>query len=142
MTRLDLFIGREGLVCFSGLKKLLHYSAIDITAQGLPVRLVRATNLGAFIPVETKPLERIDDSLIAFFRITLRVGVLNTEDELSASMPSVCPVKEGGTNHPHVRGTSGGRTEANTNVLCSHSLRLVAFTSRLEDGATTEHLSS
>ena len=77
---------------------------------------MRAAHTDALVPVQTEPLERVDDLVEGFLGITGGVRILDTENEGTANMTRVGVVEETGAHHTHVRGTGGRRTEANADI--------------------------
>lgn len=100
----------------TGLEQLLNHILVDVTTLRLAVRFVRAADADALVPVETEPVQRLENLLVALLRVALRVGVLDAEHELAADVLRVRPVEQGGSDEPDVRGAGGRRAETNTNL--------------------------
>ena len=89
----------------AGSLQLFNNFLVNVTALRLTGRLVWATDLHTFVPVQTQPTEGIQDHVERFFAVALGIGVFNAEDELSTGVTSVGPVKESGTHQTNVRKT-------------------------------------
>jgi len=87
VPRVDLVVGGVRLVEFAGIEQLARHVGVDGTALALPVRAVRATDLDALVPVQPQPAQRVQQGLVALFRVPRRVGVLDPEDELALVVP-------------------------------------------------------
>ena len=66
---------------------------VDVHALGLTVRLVRATDIDAFIPAQPKPGQGINDGLVGLFRVTGGIGVLDAKYQLATGMAGIGPVE-------------------------------------------------
>ena len=73
---------------------------------------MRAADTRALIPVETQPMEALEDAHGHVRRGSLGVRVLNAQDESAAVAASVEPVEEGGSGSPHVEVAGRRRCEA------------------------------
>ncbi len=101
----DFFWCGEGFVHVATVNELLDDVLVDVCTLALAVWPVRAAYVDAFVPVDTQPGQSFDDLLVAFFRVTFRVCVLDAENHLSTNVTCVRPVEQGGTDHSHVRGS-------------------------------------
>src|SRR5690606_37557044 len=74
---------------------------VDLVALALPVRTVRATDVGAFVPLDTQPAQCVVDLLFGFAGRAQLVGVLDAQDELAAVLAGEAEVEQrdiGGTD--------------------------------------------
>ena len=93
----------EARVGVTGFGKLGDHIAVDMATFRLPVRTVVPADLGAFVPVETEPTQRVQQRGVGLLRVTGGVGVFNAEHEGPARVPGVCPVEQRRTKHSDVR---------------------------------------
>ena len=77
---------------------------VDVPPLALPVRSVRTADQRAFVPVQTQPLQRVDDRLVGLLGIPGRVGVLDPEDQAAAVVTGERPVEQCGAGQPDMRG--------------------------------------
>jgi len=89
---------------------------VNLGSLRLAIRFVRPALDDALIPIEAEPGQCVEQLLVRFLGVTLRVGVLDAEHERAADVASIGPVEEAGANEADVRGSGGRRAEANTNV--------------------------
>ncbi len=112
VARVGLLRGRERLVDVPALDEPRDDVLVDVRALRLPVRLVRAADLDALVPVEPEPAQRVEELLVALLAVARRVGVLDAEHERAAGVPRVGPVEQRGADEPDVRRPGRGRAEA------------------------------
>ena len=67
---------------------------VAIEPLGLPVRAVRAADVGPFVPVEAQPSQVVEDAVLGFARRSLRVGVLDAQHERAAVAARQQPVEQ------------------------------------------------
>ena len=101
---LDLVGRREGLIRFAGLEQLGHHVEMLCLAQRLTVRRVRATDLGALVPLEPEPAKGVEQGLIRLLAVSRRVGVLDPEHEGATGVPRVDEVEQRGAHQTDVGG--------------------------------------
>ena len=99
--------GREILIDIPALNELLKNLLVNVLTftLRLTIRFMRAAYAHAFVPVNAQPVQTVEHLVERFFRISCRIGILNTENELTAGMARISPVKQGCTYHAHVRGS-------------------------------------
>jgi len=99
--------GREILIDIPTLNELLKNLLVNVLTftLRLTIRFMRAAYAHAFVPVNAQPVQTVEHLVERFFRISCRIGILNTENELTAGMARISPVKQGCTYHAHVRGS-------------------------------------
>jgi hypothetical protein len=68
-------------------KQRIRDRLIRLESFGLPVRRVRAADVGAFVPVQPEPMQRVVDLLLAVGLEPRPVGVLDPEDEAATGLP-------------------------------------------------------
>jgi hypothetical protein len=68
--------------------------AVDFGALGLAVGAIGAADVGAFVPSDAEPTERVEDLLLRGGDEAGTVGVFDAEDEFSATLMSVDVVDE------------------------------------------------
>ena len=73
---LDLFLRQVAVVGMARVEQLLHRRHMQLEALGLEI--------GAFIPVEAEPCERLGDGVDEFLGGLLGVGVLDPQHECAA----------------------------------------------------------
>ena len=80
---------------------------VDVHALGLAVGAVVAADLGALVPVQPEPAQRVEQHEIGVLGVALGVGVLDAEDESAAVVAGEGPVEERGARHADM-GIAGG----------------------------------
>ena len=78
----------------------------------LEVGRVRPIHLRAFVPIETKPAQAVEDAGDHFVRRALDIGVFDAEDEHTTMAPDVQPVEERRAGAADVQVAGRGRSEA------------------------------
>lgn len=90
--------------------------AVNVQTLGLPVRNVGASDVWAFIPIQSKPLE-ICDQLIFIPRFAaIYIGVFNPHDHHPALLAGKQPVEEGSAGVSYVKLASGRWRETHPNA--------------------------
>ncbi len=90
--------------------------AIDLPLVALAIGRIRTADVGAFVPIETEPLDIFDElGFIARFA-ALEVGVFNAEDEGSALLAREEPVEERGARVADVNLSGGRGGKANSHL--------------------------
>ena len=107
----DLLVGRERLVGVPGRDQLRGDVGVEVVPLGLPVRAVRAADLGALVPVEAEPAQAVEQVPVGLLGVPRGVGVLDPEDERAAGVPGVRPVEQGGAHEPDVHHARRRRAE-------------------------------
>src|SRR6185369_15641162 len=79
-----------------------------------------ALEVGTLIPVDTKPLEPLENDLGVRVGAPLLVGVLDAEHEGAAGLPGIEPVEERRPGAPDVKVAGGRWGEANANWSGCH----------------------
>ena len=110
--RLQLLRRAVAVVRVAGRDQSLREIAMAIEPLRLEVRSVRSANARALVPVEPEPPQAREDARHHVGRGTLRVGVLDAEDERSAVTSSVEPVEERGARAADVEIAGRARSEA------------------------------
>ncbi len=88
-------LGRgERLVGVPGLDQPGQHVPVDLAAFGLPVRAVRAADLGPLVPVQPQPTQAVQQVPVGLLGVPRGVGVLDPEDELPTVVPGVRPVEQ------------------------------------------------
>ena len=81
------FLGRA--IAFEGVaivEQAVAMLGIDRAAFGLAIGAVRAADIGALIPAEPQPTQRIEDFLFGFARRSHLIGILDAQQELPAML--------------------------------------------------------
>ena len=112
VTGLGLLGARVGRVDVSAGLELLDHVRVDLPTLGLTVRLVRAADLDALVPVDPEPAHRLEQLLVGLLRVALGVRVLDAEHEGAAGVPRPAPVEQDRADQPHVGGAGGRGGEA------------------------------
>ena len=86
--------------------------AVDFGALGLTVRTVGASDVRAFVPVESEPVERVEDLLLGGGDEACTVCIFNTQDELAAALPGIDEVEQADVGGANVRIAGGGGGDA------------------------------
>ena len=109
----ELFGGLEGVVGGAVGEQDLGMPAVDVSALGLAVWAVRATDVGAFIPREADPAQRVKDHLLGGGHEAGAVGVFNAEHEFAAALLGEDVVEQADVGGADVRVAGGRRCDAN-----------------------------
>ncbi len=104
---LDIGLGAPALVGMAPGNELFGASEVHIQPLALVNRL--------FVPVQSQPLHRSEDVVREASLRSLKIRVLDAEEELAPMLASVQPVKEGGTNASDMEKSSGRRSKPNPN---------------------------
>ncbi len=102
---LDLLRRGERLVHVSTVNELLDNTLVDVRTLALAVWSVWSANVDALVPVNAEPRQRLNDLLVALFRVAFSIGVFDAEHHLAADVASVGPVEQGRADHSHVWGS-------------------------------------
>jgi hypothetical protein len=81
---------------------------IDRATFRLTIGAVRTADIGAFIPAEAEPAQRIEDFFLGFAGRAHLIGILDTEQELPAMFPGEAIVDKGNIGSADMR-IAGGR---------------------------------
>jgi hypothetical protein len=73
----------------------------------LPIRAVVAALVRAFVPIETEPVQAVEDDLVRLGGVAFLIGVLNAEDELAAVFAGKKPVEESGAGATDMKKAGG-----------------------------------
>ena len=104
----ELFGGLVAAVGGAVVEERLDVVAVDFGAFGLAVGAVGASDIGAFVPGETEPVEGVEDLLLGGGDEAGAVRVFDAEDELAAALFGVDVVEEADVGGADV-GVAGGR---------------------------------
>ena len=116
VPRLDLLRRRERFVRLAGVQQPLHDIAVDLAALGLPVRRIRSADVGALVPVQPEPAQRVQQGQIAFLAVARGVGVLEPKHERAARVAGVGPVEQRGADQADMWRARRRRAEPNSYV--------------------------
>src|SRR5690606_4573582 len=103
---------REGVALGDQLVRVL---LVDLATLALPVRAVRAANVGAFIPLNAQPAQRIIDLLFGLAGRAQLVGVLDTQDELTTVLAGEAEVEQRDISGADMRVAGRRRRDTGTN---------------------------
>ena len=92
-------------------------------ALALAIRGMRATDIGAFVPRQAEPVQRIEDHLLGLGACAGLVGVLDPEDEFATLLLGEDVVEQRDLGGPDVRVT--GRRWCNSHTHGRHSAALL-----------------
>ena len=97
---------------------------IGLHAFGLAVGAKRAPDFHPFVPLQSHPPQILEDGLLGFAGGSLKVGILDAEDEGALLTASEQPVEERRAGVANVQVTGGGWSETQTHqeyrILCGH----------------------
>ena len=77
----------EGHISLPFVQQLLRVAAVDVPALRLAVRPVFPAEAHALVEVDAEPFERLEDILLGPRHEATAVGVLDAEDQFTASLP-------------------------------------------------------
>ncbi len=120
-ARVELLGAAVAVVGVAAVQQLLGDVLVDVHALGLAVRGVRAADLGALVPGEAEPPQRVEQLVVGLLGVAGRVGVLDAEHERAAVVAGERPVEEGGPHQAHVGVAGRGGTETYADVRVSHA---------------------
>ncbi len=137
----------EGLLCAktrisrSAFFEPLKSRRISGTALGLKIWPACAAHLRTFVPIEAKPAHRTQDDLRVLLGRTLRIGVLDPQDEISAASARESPVINSGSRTSDVKHSCGRRRESHPYFFVSgHLLPFPVFYRHLGFARDVSHL--
>ncbi len=137
VARLDLLRSGEGFVGVAGLEQLGGDVLVDVAAFGLAVRAVGTADVDALVPVDAQPVQGLDDLVVAFLGVTLRIGVFDAEHERALGVTGLGPVEQCGTDHADVRDAGRRWAEAHANVFRKFRFGVFSFSHRFHCAAQT-----
>ena len=103
--------------------------AVDFGAFGLAVGAVRAADVGAFVPGEADPAERVEDLLLRGGDEAGAVCVLDAENEFAGALVGVEIVEEADVGSAYVGVAGGRRGDADADFFRHGDGTMVAGTS-------------
>ena len=112
-----LFRGAVAPVCMPADNEILRGCLIALQAFALTIGTEAAARLGAFVPLQTKPPEVLQDRGIRVVRRALRIGVLDPEDERPTVTASEQPVVQGGARVAYVDRAAGGQRDPSPDLI-------------------------
>ena len=112
---LELFGSAEAAVGGAVFEEDLGVLAVDFGALGLAVGSEGAADVGAFVPGEAGPAERVEDHLLGGGDEAGAVGVLDAEDELAVTLAGVDVVEQADVGGADVGVACGGGSDADAN---------------------------
>ena len=84
--------------------KFFDMRLVDGVALGLKIRAV--------IPVDSQPLQRLEDGIHGSLGRTGRIGVFNPENKFALHVSGIKPVEKRGPGAAHMQITGGSRWKA------------------------------
>ncbi|CAB4556159.1 unannotated protein [freshwater metagenome] len=135
VTFFDFFGRRKAFVHVPGRNQLLDDVSIDVHAFALAIRRVRPADVDSLIPGEAEPRQRVNDLVVAFFRVACGIRVFDSKDERATRVTRIRPVEQRRANQPHVRGACRRGAETHANICagrCGHGV--IRHESRLDEG--------
>jgi hypothetical protein len=106
--RVEFFGGLEGAIGGAVGEQDRGVLAVDLRPLRLTIGAVGAADVGAFVPGEAEPVERVEDLLLGGGDEAGAVGVFDAEDELAATLAGVDEVEQADVGGADV-GVAGGR---------------------------------
>ena len=91
----------------AGRHQILGILPVRVLALGLAIGAVRTTHVGAFVPVQTEPAQRLENVLLGFCGTAGLVGVFDTQDKLAAVLTGKAQVEQGHVGGTNVRVSRG-----------------------------------
>ncbi len=107
----------EAVVRGSRAEQLRGVRLIEMQPLRLPVRTVRAADVGPFVPVEPEPAQVAHDRGLRLARRSLDVGVLDAQDEGAAGAAREQPVEQRRAGVADVQLPGGAGSEADSHEL-------------------------
>jgi len=98
----QLFGAAKTKIGFALAEKFLRLLLIDFKTVGLAIRTVASANIGAFIPVNSQPLQVFEDLRFIPRLAALHVGVFDAQNHRAILLPGEQPVEQRGARVAHV----------------------------------------
>ena len=95
------------VVSMARLNQLASMILINLLTLRLLVRSVRPSDVGAFIPLQSEPVQAVDQFFLRIGIIAFAVGVLDAQDELAAGLARQEEIIESGA--PAAQMSAAGR---------------------------------
>ena len=111
LRRAEAFEGMTGREQFAGIL------AVDTRAFALTVRTVRTADVGAFVPLEPAPAQRLEDYAFALGRAAGAIRVLDAQHELPAVPAGETIVDQCDIRRANVRIAGRRRRDAGANLI-------------------------
>ncbi len=91
---LELLGRTEAVVGVAGGQQLVRVRGVQVQPLRLAIRSARPTHVGAFVPLESKPAQILEDAVLRRLGGSLGVGVLDAQDERPVVTACEQPVEE------------------------------------------------
>src|SRR5574344_14519 len=119
---LQTFLGAEAVIGITRIQEFLDLLMVNVEAGALEIRTDAAFAAGAFVPLESEPLEVAHQVLERGFVIALAVGVLDAQVKSAARRLRKEVVVKSGARAAHMEVTCGARseTDADGTIFISH----------------------
>ncbi len=124
---LEPFRRAEALEGVTRREQLLRILAIDARAFALTVRAVRTADVGAFVPRQPAPAQRLEDRALALGRAAGVVGILDAQHELAAVLAGETIVDQRDVRRANVRIAGRRRRDAGANASSGPTDELFAY---------------
>src|SRR5690606_31292604 len=98
----------EAVKGMAAVQQFLDLTAVQLTTLALAVGTMWTTNVGAFTPAQTQPVQGIEDILLGLRGAARLVSVLNPQNEVTAVLMGKAAVEQGDIGRANV-GITGGR---------------------------------
>ena len=95
----------ESNICLIGIKQLLNIFLIDIATFALAIWTFITAKTYALIELDAKPLKRLNDILLSTRNKTIRIGILDTENQVATMLFGEQIIIQGGTHTADVQCT-------------------------------------
>lgn len=115
-VRRQAFAATEAIERVVGIDQLFRVLRVHLATLALAIRTELAAHVRAFIPIDSRPPQRIENRLLRGRRTPFLVGVFDAQYELAALAAGERLVDQRDVGRPDVGITSRARCDASTNL--------------------------
>ena len=119
----EAFERAEAFETVAGLDDPVDIGAVDVLALGLAVGAVFSADIGAFVPFEAAPFERLENLLLVFAGRTGGIGILDAQDEGTFVLAGEEIVEKGDVGGADMGFAGRGRGDAHPRFGLCHGNR-------------------
>ena len=102
---LQLLWSIKSNICLIGIEQLLNIFLIDIATLALAIWTFVTTKAYTLIELDAKPLKRLNNIFLGTWDETIRIGILNTENQVATMLLGKQIIIQGGTHTADVQRT-------------------------------------
>ena len=121
--RIQLLRSIKSNVCLAGIQQLVNILLIDVTAFTLAIRTVFAAEADTLIKLNSQPFKRVKDVFLSSRNETVRVSILDTEDQFAAMLTGEKVVIQSSTHATNMQSTCRTWGKAHSHISFCHCLK-------------------